>query len=30
MRAALNGVYQSRVTDARVESIAAYGQADCT
>lgn len=24
----LNGVYQSRVTDARVESIAAYGQAD--
>jgi len=28
MRAALNGVYQSRVTDARVESIAAYGQAD--
>lgn len=28
MQAALNGVYQSRVTDARVESLAAYGQAD--
>lgn len=28
MQASLNGVYQSRVTDARVDSLAAYGQAD--
>ncbi len=28
MRASLNGVYQSRVTDARVQSLAAYGQTD--
>ncbi|UCV06022.1 TonB-dependent receptor [Dechloromonas denitrificans] len=28
LQASLNGVYQSRVTDARVESLAAYGQAD--
>jgi iron complex outermembrane receptor protein len=28
MQASLNGVYQSRVTDASVDSLAAYGQAD--
>jgi iron complex outermembrane receptor protein len=28
MRASLDGVYQSRVTDAQVTSVAAYGQAD--
>ncbi|MBI5791466.1 MAG: TonB-dependent receptor [Rhodocyclales bacterium] len=28
LRASLDGVYQSRVTDARVQSLAAYGQAD--
>jgi iron complex outermembrane receptor protein len=28
LRASLDGMYQSRVTDARVESVAAYAQAD--
>jgi iron complex outermembrane receptor protein len=28
LRASLDGVYQSRVTDARVQSLAAYGQTD--